>query len=303
MVEPSLQDPSPTSSTPKDEIEQVANGIPNTTATATTPNDISNNKRSSDSNSILHDLQSRITKLEQVRFACPTIDEEDNSDDIVVIVDNAMRRARQAVEMAGCCYSAQWIWVKSNYYQRSLQERALFLQVPTTAVLCKSLLMENKKWISSQEHGGGGGGGGDNDAFNPKFVLVVLQYEATLDVTKLHVALQRYRQQHETKSHSKLNQHNQQQQYDWRIASKEDNDAVTGYSFNSVTPFGMLSPHVKIILASAIVHQQDCKYFVMGGGHVHLKLKMATSEFIEATNALLADVTNPRAGVVNDDEY
>ncbi len=270
------------------------------------PNDIivinsNNNNRFS----VLQDLQSRITKLEQVRFSCST--EDDNNDDennkmvtAVIVVDNAMRRARRDVEMAGC-YSAQWKWVPSHYYQLSLPERAVLLQVPTTAVLCKSLLMENKKWMPSSPHGEREGW---NDEYNPKFVLVVLQYEATLNVTKLHVALQRHRQQHTKTNMNTQQQHHQhqQQQYDWRIASTEDNDTVTGYSFNSVTPFGLLTP-VQIVLASAIVQQQECKYFVMGGGHVHLKLKMATSEFVEATNALVADVTTPRTGVMDDDEH
>ena len=297
------------------------------------------------------DLQSRIAKLERARY----YDQKHNVVDVdnVVVVDNvdvvhvddSMRRARRAVELA-CCYSARWIWVPSNYYSdHSLEQRAdlllvadkndnndnknnsndnsVVVVVPSTrtsktAYLCKSLLMENKKWTCTEStqttetttDSNVGGGGGEQDSFcNPKFVLVVLQYEATLNVTKLHVALQRWQKQKQQQKQKPTTAWTKEQ-HDWRIASPEDNLIVTGYAFNSVTPFGLLlqeqqqqqrrqqqqqqpSNVVPIVLASAIV-EQKLPYFFMGGGHEHLKLRMATSEFIKATDALVANVTDPR---------
>jgi prolyl-tRNA editing enzyme YbaK/EbsC (Cys-tRNA(Pro) deacylase) len=146
----------------------------------------------------------------------------------------------------------------------------------------------------------------------PQFVLVVLQYEATLDVTKLHNALLRqaivgsFHPTAAATAHCQLVgllSTSTDKDSDWRVASSDDNDRLTGYSFNSVSPFGLLEPNrIRIVLASAITDANaKLPKFVMGGGHVHLKLEMATSEFIQATKAIVADISNPRTSV--DDPY
>lgn len=212
-------------------------------------------------------LEARVTKLEQSRYKCPK----------GVVVDDSMRRARTAVEGAASgLYSARWKWVPPHYYDKSLTERAKILQVPSTKLLCKALLLENKK-ISADKI---------NARTNPKFVMVVLQYDATLDVKKLQNAMRSLIQPVTERA---------KYDHDFRVASAEENDRLTGYQFNSVTPFGLLRPkEVRMVLAKAI--QDDTPYFWMGGGHVHLKLGMATSDFIESTDALVADISSPRNG-------
>lgn len=75
---------------------------------------------------------------------------------------------------------------------------------------------------------------------------------------------------------------------DWRLAEPEDNDRITGFSYNSVSPFG-LKEQVPIVLTKAVVRQPNC--FWMGGGHKDLKLGMVPSDFIRAANCIIADVS------------
>ena len=110
-------------------------------------------------------------------------------------------------------------WVPSDYYNWTLEQRASMLQAPTTRSLCKSLLLENKK-VTPETY---------NFVYNPRFVLVVLQYDSELDVSLL------------TKSIRKLQPIVEERldpsDFDWRVADSDDNDRITGYKFNSVTPF------------------------------------------------------------------
>ena len=204
----------------------------------------------------IEDLETRVVKLEQARYKCPD----------GVLVDDSMQRARTAVEQKQV-YSAVWKWVPSSYYDWSYEERAKTLGAPTTDMLCKSLLMENKTVDPNS-----------NDATNPKFVLVVIQYVASLDEKKLASAIRSLRPNVKDRlDYSK---------FDWRIAESADNDRLTGYLHNSVTPFG-LKEEVPIVLTSAVL---PLYFFWMGGGHVDLKLGMAVSDFIKALNPIVADI-------------
>jgi len=203
----------------------------------------------------LDDFEARVTKLEQTRFQSYTI-------------DDCIRRARLDVERKEL-YSSVWKWVPPDYYDWPLEQRAECLGAKSTQLLCKSLLMENKH------------SDGTDPRTHPKFVLVVIQYEATLDVRKLANAIRSLKPVNERLDYS---------QFDFRVADAADNDRLTGYSFNSVTPFGLIEM-VPIILSEAVV---PYLFFWMGGGNVHLKLGMAVSDFRKATKAMVADISQPR---------
>jgi prolyl-tRNA editing enzyme YbaK/EbsC (Cys-tRNA(Pro) deacylase) len=209
-------------------------------------------------------LEARVEALELKRFQCPKN---------ITAVDESMRRARSAVEHLGL-YSANWKWVPEPYYSWPLEQRAKVLGARSTQMLCKALLLDNKKVSADAAT--------KNDPTNPKFVLVVIQYEATLDTKKLTTAIRKLRPVENRLPES---------QFDFQIASSEDNDRITGYKHNSVTPFG-LKESVPIILAEAIVKES---YFWMGGGHIHLKLGMSVSDFQKQPNVVVMDVSNPRA--------
>ncbi|KAL7560000.1 hypothetical protein ACA910_013495 [Epithemia clementina (nom. ined.)] len=213
-------------------------------------------------------VEHRLTKLERETYACP------NGYD----VDDSMRRARDAVQDAAI-YSAVWKWVPSYYYSWPLEQRAECLTGSSQNIdfLCKSLVMENKKIANNSK-----GDKSSDPKTNPQVVLVIIQYAASFSNKKLATAIRSLRPIHDRIDLSR---------FDFRIASSEDNDRLTGYKHNSVTPFGLLSPDVPIVLTKEVV---DRKYFWMGGGHVDLKLRVATSEFIEKMNPIVADISDPR---------
>jgi prolyl-tRNA editing enzyme YbaK/EbsC (Cys-tRNA(Pro) deacylase) len=219
-------------------------------------------------------LQAHLTVLERKRFQCPPC---------VEAVDESMRRARLHVESVPCCCSAVWKFVPEPYYTWELPQRAVALGASSIQQLCKALLMDNKKVPADQPH----------DPTNPKFVLVIVQYAATMDNQKLVNAVRALRPVQDRLDVS---------QFDFRIASEQDNSTLTGYEHNSVTPFGLLQQEkVPIILSAAVA---DLGFFWMGGGHVHLKLGMAVTDFVRALNPIVASISNPRAsgddaGVLN----
>ena len=212
----------------------------------------------------IQELQARVEALERQRYP---------SENAVSIIDSSMRRARQSVEELGV-YSACWRFVPAPYYTWPLEQRAECLQARSIHHLCKSLLLENKKAAAV-----------DDDPTNPKFVLVVIQYAATLDVKKLGTAVRALRKDVKTRL--------EESAFDFRIASEADNREITGYEHNSVTPFGLLKP-VPIFVSAAL---EPLKFFWMGGGHEHLKLGMAFSDFCRALSPVVADISQPRTAM------
>ena len=211
-------------------------------------------------------LEHRITQLESARFQCPK----------GIQVDDSIRRARRHVEQLHL-FSANWKWVPPTYYDWPLERRAKTLGARSTRLLCKSLLLENKKVTENPST--------EDPKTNPRFLLVMIQYEATLDVKKLATSIRKLRPVNEGRL--------DESQFDLRVASPEDNDRLTGYSFNSVTPFGLKdqSNNVPIILSADIV---PLGYFWMGGGHIHLKLGMSVSDFLKLPNSQVMELSVPR---------
>jgi prolyl-tRNA editing enzyme YbaK/EbsC (Cys-tRNA(Pro) deacylase) len=178
-------------------------------------------------------LEDRVVALERKHYGCPSH---------VKDVDDSMRGCRQEIEKLGL-YSVNWKWVPEPYYDWPLEKRAAMLQAPSTSLLCKSLLLENKKATTNADFD-----------YHPQFVLVVLQYEAELSTDLLTKSIRRLRPVEERLDASS--------NFDWRVADPADNDRITGYQFNSVTPFG-LREQVPIYLSSDV---SNLGYFWMGGG-------------------------------------
>lgn len=212
----------------------------------------------------IEELEARITVLERARYP------QSSDDVVVVVVDESMRRARSSVEQHRI-YSAVWKFVPPDYYHWPLEKRAECLDAPSIQYLCKSLLMENRKCEDT------------SDPTNPKFVLVIVQYAAALDVKKLTNTVRSLRKDVKSRLDDT--------QFDWRIASEDDNRTITGFEHNSVTPFGLLVPSVPILLSAEL---ETLKFFWMGGGHVHLKLGVSFTEFCRALQPIVADISRPR---------
>jgi prolyl-tRNA editing enzyme YbaK/EbsC (Cys-tRNA(Pro) deacylase) len=249
-------------------------------------------------NENLNNLERRIERLETARF----LKSKKYPDNVDIVVDKQVRRARFAVENTHRLYSSRWCWVPRNYYDSSLEDRARILGAPSIHCLCKSLLLENRKYSAGikadKERMHKQTPGPGNDHTYPQFVMVVLQYTSTLDPDKLTRVIRSLR----PNVMSRL----EAGHFDWRVAESADNDRITGYTHNSVTPFGMLvdrgsssKENVRLVLAQAAANASSFLY--MGGGHVNLKLGLATSEFVachfqHCQSVIVGDVTNPRSG-------
>lgn len=75
-------------------------------------------------------------------------------------------------------------------------------------------------------------------------------------------------------------------------APEKINDEITGFFHNAVCPFGLLTPIPVLLCASCL--QLSPPFLWMGGGEVDVKLGLPVSDFIRATGALVADVSEPR---------
>ena len=227
-------------------------------------------------------MNNRIKKLEEKVFqsqanAHPT--------------DESTRRARNYIESVlpsqnKFISSVCWKWVPSHYYTLSLKDRAAILQASSTNQLCKSMLMENRAYKPDSPSSNNKRNDFDLNRTNSRFYLVVVQYEAVINAKKLESEIRGLRPFQSGLRLSKTD-------LDFQMASSEDNDKVTGYKHNSVTPFGLLDTSVPVILSKAIVEQVKNPAFIwMGGGHVDLKLGMAVCEFVTAMDALVLDVSD-----------
>ncbi len=252
----------------------------------------------------LQELLSRVEGLERKRYS-KSCSDRGITDAAVVphIMDASMRRARFAVETQTTLhYSAVWKFVPEHYYETSLEERARCLQAPSIHYLCKSLLLENRKATTTCPY----------DPTNPRFVLVVIQYASILDAKKLITTIRQLR--------TDVTQRLDVSQFDFRIATESNNETITGYAHNSVTPFGMKCQQrqqkitsdddshatnipVPIILSASL---RPLHWLWLGGGHVHLKLGLSVSDFLHAFrhNLIVADISRPRisTGIGHDDD-
>uniref|UniRef100_A0A7S4QWN6 YbaK/aminoacyl-tRNA synthetase-associated domain-containing protein n=3 Tax=Ditylum brightwellii TaxID=49249 RepID=A0A7S4QWN6_9STRA len=225
-------------------------------------------------------MNQRITKLENKLWNIPGNDTHNRT------VDESMRRVRSHIESSNSCFSVQYNWVPPNYYALSLLERAKILGAHSTFQLCKAMLMENKKYDASNSLKGGDG----FDRTNSQFYLIVVQYEGSINANKLASEIRALRS---VSSKTRLDPN----AFDFRVAKEEDNDALTGFRHNAVSPFGILeSKKVPIVLSKDIIKVTP-KFIFMGGGHVDLKVGMAVDEFIKSTDAIVVDISDPRSSV------
>lgn len=159
-----------------------------------------------------------------------------------------------------------------SYYELSYQERIQLLHGTNINQLCKSLLMVNHNYIvhpelTPQQH--------------PRYVLVIIQYIARLHNDRLSKLVYNH-----ISSQSSCIRKNRE--YNWRLASENDNEHITGYINNAVTPFGLLQS-VPIIISDTVA--QQCSTIYLGAGHVDLKLELDVNEYISKCNVLVGNVT------------
>lgn len=232
---------------------------------------LSSSSEKEDLRKSLETVSNEIQKLENAILCPSTIPAPSDSEREQIL------RARNAV-LKSNNYSSVFKWVPQEYYSFPLSKRANILGAHSTFQLCKSMLMENKAVDPAIR------GGSNDDSYTP-FYLVVLQYEAVIDIKKL---------QSEIRALKPIKSRLEPSKFDLRLAAEEDNASITGYSHNAVTPFGLLKK-VPIILAKDIVTNMDMTQFIwMGGGHKRLKVGVAVKEFINFFKPMVLDVTSAR---------
>ena len=126
--------------------------------------------------------------------------------------EGGARTALRAARAATDCVATRW--VPDDYYGRSMRDRSKLLNCDVRQ-MCKSMLLENKQWRGTDEF----------DPSNARFYLVVVQYAATFDAGRLRSALVE-----RTKLPAKA--------FNFRVADEADNDRLSGFKHNAVTPFG-----------------------------------------------------------------
>lgn len=78
--------------------------------------------------------------------------------------------------------------------------------------------------------------------------------------------------------------------YHFNLAKSSDNDRLTGYLHNGVSPLGM-TEKVPIVLSKRILDLSP-GFIWLGGGEKDVKLGLDVHEFIEKCSPFIADITH-----------
>jgi prolyl-tRNA editing enzyme YbaK/EbsC (Cys-tRNA(Pro) deacylase) len=171
--------------------------------------------------------------------------------------------------------------VPADYYDQSLEWRRDALAAPSVAHLCKSLLLANTAHRPPKE--GAVLTPAQRAALSPH-VLVIVQYAAKLDAEKLRRCLI-----------AAADGAAPAKAFNMRLAPVEVSDRLTGYSHNAVTPIGIATAGIPIVLSHEIAALKP-PLFWMGGGEVDLKLAVDTAQFLSAYQPMIADITHSGGG-------
>ncbi len=211
-----------------------------------------------------------------------------------------VRRARRHAQMSRC-YSSKWKFVRpppsspssssvvNHYYSLGLEERRVILGAHAISQLCKSCLFENRNYVTTPMPTNDGAAS-RADPTNSRYYLIVVQYVESVNVKKLGYELRGLRPPGPDRFDAAYFS-------DMRLAPEDASSYLTGYGRNGVSPFGIRDGTIPIIVCASILRIRP-KFIWMGGGHEDWKLGVAVCEFLRATNALVLDVSEPRAGIL-----
>ncbi|KAJ2823254.1 hypothetical protein FBU31_004343 [Coemansia sp. 'formosensis'] len=175
---------------------------------------------------------------------------------------------RQVVDsLQGLRQVTQIYHVDSAYYSWPLHQRALCILAPSAEHLCKTVVLENKKWRPDDPRSG------------PQHICVLVQYTQSIDTGALADFVR-----------SQLEDPLARKHFNYRLTSPEKSFELTGFSNNAVSPIGM-THQLPIVLCESIARLQP-PVFWLGAGHIDYKLAMPVDHFIKATACMVADVSN-----------
>lgn len=172
-------------------------------------------------------------------------------------------RLRACLE-AAACRLYRFVRVSSSYYDETLERRRDHLGAASVEQLCKTLALENTAWAD-----------GPPGVWNPRFVLVVVQYGARFDADLLKTAV------HEVGG-SALSR----RRLNWRLAG--DVESLTSYQHGGVTPLGS-----RTALPVVLSHRVAALPFMwLGAGEVSLKMGLRVRDFVRMFVPLVAVVSD-----------
>ena len=81
--------------------------------------------------------------------------------------------------------------------------------------------------------------------------------------------------------------------FNFRMASEDKNNELTGYYHNAVSPFG-LAYNLPIVICKRCV-ELDPSYLYLGGGEVDVKLGISVSDLIQGLKPIIGKISHPRS--------
>ena len=90
--------------------------------------------------------------------------------------------------------------------------------------------------------------------------------------------------------------------FQFQLAPSAISEQLTGFSHNSVSPFGLRSPIPVIVCSRCLSVTAPSKVIFLGGGDVHVKLALPVNDLIRGCNAMVGDISDLRDsdGIVDD---
>ncbi|KAI8323731.1 hypothetical protein GQ54DRAFT_257712 [Martensiomyces pterosporus] len=164
--------------------------------------------------------------------------------------------------------------VSPDYYTWPLEQRALCMTTPSPAHLCKSVVMENKRWRPSHQSAASQGW------TNARYYCVLVQYVHTVNTSAMTDFIRSLENNSVARKH-----------FNFRLANPEVSLELTGFDNNGVCPIGTSQP-IPTIMCESIARLQP-PVFWLGAGDVDFKLAMPVQSFINATSCMVADISVP----------
>ncbi len=150
-------------------------------------------------------------------------------------------------------------------------QKRLAINAPSIDHLCKTVLFENTKWLSTLDDA--------YDARNSKYYFVIVQYTDKIQSTKLNNYIRS-----EMGGSAVSRKH-----YNLRVASEDKALELTGFIKNAVCP---IATHQKIpLIITENVSKLDPPIICLGSGHPDYKLLIPFIELVSITNATIADLS------------
>ncbi|PVU87461.1 hypothetical protein BB559_006040 [Furculomyces boomerangus] len=172
------------------------------------------------------------------------------------------------VRRLGIREECKFVKVESDYYDWPLETRALRVNSPSKAHMCKCVIMENKRWKEEFR----------NDKNNFKVVCVIVQYVDSIDTSKLADFIRGFQETPRSRKN-----------YNFRLIEEKESERLTGFKTKGVATYGFRNT-IPMVMSERIASLKP-PILVLGAGHPDWKLVLPISTFLDSTNCLVANIS------------